>query len=249
MPAQILDEARLFLVNSLRGRRNEGESRHPWRRGWEFAVLHSMRVEAYTTRILAFEQHSLSKEEVILLRLAAILHDIARLEKRQEHAKLGAEIAQKWLLESHLPGEDVKRVVEMIADHSNKTGLEPDFSKAVLKDADTLDEIGVMSIFMAANWVDIQSPFFFHDLRERLIDVEIPFCEKKLGILSTTGAKEILLERKLFLEDFIAQITDELQADARIEQMLLDLSRNNAEETTEGEKEDGRPTRHRRLLQ
>jgi putative nucleotidyltransferase with HDIG domain len=190
-------------------------------------VLHTLRVEAYTTRILSRENHPLPEGEVTLLRLAAILHDIGRMEKREEHAKLGAEIARQWLLESHLPEHDVKRVVGMIADHSNKANPEPDYSKAVLKDADTLDEIGAMSIFMAATWVDMRSPFFFHDLRQRLIDVEIPFCERKLGILNT---------REAFMENFIAQITDELQADARIEQLLIRISKNGTEEITEGDK-------------
>lgn len=238
MPTHILDEARLFLVNSLRGKRNEIESRHPWRRGWEFAVLHSLRVESYATRILALDHHSLSENEITLLRLAAILHDIGRLEKREDHARLGAETAIRWLMEfssSLLSHHEVERVGAMIADHSDKANPEPDYSKAVLKDADTLDEIGMMSIFMAANWVEPQSPFFFHDLRQRLVDVEVPYCERKLGILNTEGAREILLEKKAFLENFIAQITDELQADVRIKQILLDISKNDTKETTEGE--------------
>jgi uncharacterized protein len=228
MPADILEEARLFLLHSLQGRRNEIESRHPWRRGWEFAVLHSLRVEAYVTRILALEKHALTTEESMLLRLAAILHDINRLERREEHARLGAETAKRWLMESssrRLSDRDVARVVEMITDHSDKVSVEPDYSKAVLKDADTLDEIGMMSVFMAANWVAMQSPFFFHDLRQRLLDVEIPYCEKKLAALNTRGARQILQERKAFLESFIIQINDELQSDAHMEQMLLELSK------------------------
>ncbi len=228
MSTNILEEARLFLLDSLRGRQNEIENRHPWRRGWEFAVLHSLRVEAYVKRILSLEQHSLSEKEVTLLRLAAILHDVNRLERRAEHAKLGAETAGRWLMESasqRLSDQDVKRVVEMIADHSDKVSAEPDFSKAVLKDADTLDEIGMMSIFMAANWLELQSPFFFHNLQQRLLEVEIPYCEKKLVSLNTGGAKQILQQRKAFLENFIIQINDELQGDAHIEQMLLELSK------------------------
>lgn len=244
MPTQILEEARLFLVNSLRDKNNENESRHPWRKDWEFAVLHSLRVETYVTRILKQDQHSLSEEEITLLRLAAILHDINRLGKREEHAKLGAETTQKWLRESssaQLLEDDVERVVEMIADHSDKTSPEPDYAKAVLKDADTLDEIGMMSVFMAANWVDPQSPFFFHDVRQRLIDAEIPYCEKKLTILNTKGAREILQERKEFLENFVAQIDDELQIDPAIEQMLLAISKHDIEEITEGGKQNGQP--------
>ena len=229
MPTHILDEARAYLVHYLQGQRNQTESRHPWRRGWEFAVLHSLRVESYVTRILACDGHPLSVEEVTLIRLAAILHDLGRLEKREGHARLGAEIAQKWLLDSSnsaLSANDVDRVVEMIADHSNKADSEPDISKAILKDADTLDEIGVMSIFMAANWVETNSPFFFHDLRQRLIDVEIPFLERKLAILNTKGAMEILLEKKAFMQTFIAQVTDELQADTQIEQLLFQITKN-----------------------
>jgi uncharacterized protein len=239
MPTCILDEARVLLLNFLQGRHNENESRHPWRRGWEFTVLHSLRVETYSTRILARENHSFSAEESTLLRLAAILHDIGRLEKREEHAKLGAEIAKRWLMETcstRLSDNDIERVVEMIADHSNKAGPEPDYSKAVLKDADSLDEIGMMSIFMAINWVDMQSPFFFHDLQQRLIDAEIPYCEKKLEILNTSGAKEILQERRVFLESFVAQMTDELQADATIEQMLLAISKSGTDQIGEGKK-------------
>ena len=113
MPTQILEEARLFLVNSLRDSRNENESRHPWRQGWEFAVLHSLRVETYVTRILKQDLHSLSEKEITLLRLAAILHDINRLGKREEHAKLGAETTKTWLMQTsstHLPEDDVERV-------------------------------------------------------------------------------------------------------------------------------------------
>jgi HD superfamily phosphodiesterase len=174
------------------------------------------------------QNHSLSEHEILLLRLAAILHDIARLDQREHHAALGAEIVEQWLQanSSHdLRSGDIERVREMIADHSHKDIPEPTYSKAVLKDADTLDEIGVMSIFMTSNWLEPQSPFFFYELRQRLIDVELPFCDKKLSILNTNGAKEILREKKIFVENFIAQLTDELEADSQVEQILLGPSK------------------------
>ena len=228
MSNNILDEARMYLVNSLKGKRNEFESKHPWRNGWEFAVLHSLRVESYAVEILAREgQHPLSDHNILLLRLAAILHDIGRMDQREGHAQLGAEIAEKWLREYSsqlLEENDVARVVELIADHSNKEVREQDFSKAVLKDADTLDEIGAMSVMMAANGVETRSPFFFYDLRQRLIDFEIPYCDKKLAILNTNGAGEILKEKKAFIESFIDQLADETQGDPAIEQVLRELS-------------------------
>jgi uncharacterized protein len=229
MSKNILDDARAYLVNSLKGKHKGSETKHPWRKDWEFAVLHSLRVESYVLKILARENHLLSEHEIILLRLAAILHDIARFEKTENHAKLGAEIVAKWLQDNsgyNLENGDIARVLEMIADHSHKEVREQDFSKAVLKDADTLDEIGAMSIFMTSNWLEPQSPFFFYELRQRLIDFELPFCDKKLSILNTDGAKEILREKKAFVKNFIVQLTDELNADDYIEQMLLGLSKN-----------------------
>jgi uncharacterized protein len=133
----------------------------------------------------------------------------------------GLQINSRYGLKS----VETAKVLEMITDHSKKDVSEQDFSKAVLKDADTLDEIGAMSIFMTSNWLETQSPFFFHQLRQRLINFELPFCDKKLSILNTEGAKAILREKKSFVENFIAQLTDELKADPYIEQMLLELSK------------------------
>jgi uncharacterized protein len=220
----ILDEARAFLANSLKGRPDDTESKHSWNKSWEYYVLHSLRVESYILKILARENQPLSDHEIILLRLAAILHDISKIEPGENHAGTGAEMANKWLRghsTSPLDDSDIGRVVEMIADHSNKNVHEQNFNRAVLKDADSLDQIGAMSILMASNWVEPQSPFFFYALRQRLIEFELPFCDRELFILNTNGAKEILREKKTFVENFIAQLTDELEADGQIEQRLL----------------------------
>ena len=227
MSTNILEEARSFLLQSFDGKERETETKHPWRRDWRFAVLHSLRVEAYTVKILAREKHSLSDQEVTLIRLAAILHDLARMgEDVEHHAKLGAEMAEPWLRsQTSLTDGDIASLLEMIADHSNKRDRELDYRKAILKDADVLDEIGVMSIFMAGNWLDRGSAFFFYELHQRLVEHEIPFCDKELAILNTDGARQILLEKKAFIEDFITQLTDEVQADGHIEQMLFESSK------------------------
>ncbi len=79
MPSDILYDARQHLIDCLKGKHADFEIKHPWRKDWEFAVLHSLHVEAYALRILAYENHGLTEHEIILIRLAAILHDIARL--------------------------------------------------------------------------------------------------------------------------------------------------------------------------
>jgi len=226
---RLLPDARHYLLEFLTGKQLSLETLHPWRKTWEFYVSHSLRVERYVLQILREEPPQLVATEVTLLRLAAILHDIGRLEPTDNHAKLGAEIVQEWLSIHQQYGiSDTQKddVVDMIAQHSDKDQVGKNFSHAVLKDADTLDEIGAMSIFMSSNWIDRKSPFFFQDLRQRLKDFEIPYCEEKETKLNTQAAQEILQKKKAFIDGFILQLDNELEADAQIE-LFLKTSRVN----------------------
>ena len=99
MVNDLLNEARQFLVEYLRGKQQAYERTHPWRQDWEFAVMHALRVETYVNKILQREPHDLSERDLRLLRLAAILHDIGRMESTDKHASLGAEIVAVWLSE------------------------------------------------------------------------------------------------------------------------------------------------------
>lgn len=227
LAVDVLNEARTYLVEFLRGKSNPFGTRHPWRKSWEFVVLHSLRVETYVLKILERKQHDLAEDEVILLRLAAILHDIGKFETTNGHSELGIQIVSTWLHNRPEVLEEIsddKRLLDLIGGHSNKGGIETDFSKAVLKDADTLDEVGAMSVFMTTNWLDPQSPFFFHHLKRRLVESELPYCDKKAGILNTQGAREILEEKRVFIETLIAQLSDELDCGTHDEQ-IFELSR------------------------
>ena len=221
--SDILHEARNFLVASLRGKQLQRETVHPWRKEWEYTVCHSLRVENYVVEILKRGQYHFTETEKTLLRLAAILHDIGRLERKEDHAKFGAEIAGRWLStnsQNKLSKEQTEKVVQLIAGHSEKGQVESDISHAVLKDADTLDEIGAISIFMSSNWIDRQSPYFLHNLLQRLQEFEIPFCEEKMAILNTQAAREILMEKEAFIAAFINQLSNELASDSQIERLL-----------------------------
>ena len=211
--AEILELARQFLTDAVRGREHAHETLHPWRRGWQFVILHSGRVENYALKILEKAPHPLNADEILTLRLAAILHDVARLEGGADHARIGAGIVSEWLsshpeIARQIP--DAGHLLELIANHSQKSVNDGDFASSVLKDADILDEIGAMSIFMTANHLDRTSPFFFEDLSQRLKDFELAYCDKQMQKLQTAAAKEILAEKKKFIEDFIMQLDDEL---------------------------------------
>ncbi|WP_427338779.1 HD domain-containing protein [Caloranaerobacter sp. DY30410] len=213
MESIVLSEARKFLVTYLREKGCTNETNYPWRKGWEFVVYHSFRVESYVMKILKGEKQKISGKEIELLRTAAVLHDIGRFDDRQQHAKVGAEIVKCWLDENYKVSsqiKDIEKLLYMIETHSDKDKYEDDFCCKVLKDADILDEIGVLSIFMAANRVDNNSPFFFDQLLDRVRNFEIDFCNRKMLKLKTSTAKEILKKKKDFIISFTNQLEDEL---------------------------------------
>lgn len=209
----LLLEAKKFLINHIRDKTIEYETIHPWRSSWEFIVLHSMRVENYVNEILMGEDHNLSQEEVLTIRLAAILHDIGRIEDKEGHALVGKNIVSEWLNKnSHIVDRinSKEMLLNLIMKHSNKHEVENDFSLKVLIDADILDEIGAMSIFMASNWIDRRDPNFFKLLLERVENNEIAFCNKGFELLNTDTAKWILEKKKGFIDQFAQQLRSEL---------------------------------------
>lgn len=219
----ILQKARSFIVSSFHEQVNGYEIIHPWRKDWKYVVLHSLRVEQTVLKILSREHQPLPEAEIEILRLAAILHDLGKFIDRESHAQAGARIAEAWLRENIGCAETVARINDIIAAHANKMGQEPDYAKAVLQDADVLDEIGAMSIFMVGNWLDRTSPFYLEAIHARILDFEVPYCEEKMEVLNTSGAKEILQERRLFIQQFADQLIDELTVDSEIMELLRSL--------------------------
>ena len=213
MDENIIDEGKKFLISYLKDKNIDYEINHPWRNSWEFVVLHSLRVEGYVKKILDSENHDLSYDEVLITRLAAILHDIGRIHKREGHALLGRDIIADWLRKNQTMSKSIKesnKLLYLIERHTNKEDNEVDYCLKVLRDADVLDEIGVMSIFMASNWIDRSDPYFFKLLSDRVENFEISFCENEFKLLNTESAKVILSEKRKFITLFNNQLKDEL---------------------------------------
>lgn len=224
MPAlPILTAARRYLSECLAGKQSPWETTHPWRKPWQFTYTHCLRVERLAIELLAAQVPALPADEVLALRLAAILHDIARLDPDEAaavaghpadgHAGRGAQIAAAWLARPDIAGQVPQPglVIELIAQHSNKQQPPPHACHAILQDADTLDEIGAMSIFMCANWLDRSNPFFFQQLLERLKQRELVYCDRALGHLHTPAGQACLQNKRHFIEGFIAQLEQELE--------------------------------------
>lgn len=213
MEEHVLNLGKEFLVSYLKDKNIEYENIHPWRNKWEFVVLHCLRVEGYVVKLLSRENHNLSEEEIVLIRLAAILHDVGRVHTREGHALLGRNIVEQWLKKNSYVSQvigDTKKLLKLIESHSNKEQDEEDYCLKVLKDADILDEIGAMSIFMASNWINKGDPYFFQLLYNRLDIFEMNFCEECFKLLNTDAGKEILEEKKNFIAQFNSGLKEEL---------------------------------------
>jgi HD superfamily phosphodiesterase len=205
----ILAEAYSFLSKCLDGKTKSYETIHPWRKHGQFVVMHALRVEATALRLLAEELPGASEDEIFMLRLASRLHDVARLDAGRDHGEVGAGIVRGWL-DEHLLRKlalpDPERVMTLIARHSQKDNDDGDILSAILKDADVLDEIGALSIFLAGNHVDRSSPDFYRLLLERLETAELPYCDRQLEQMQTRTGRRMLQERRAFIAGFVAQL-------------------------------------------
>ena len=109
---------------------------------------HINRVEA-----LCLEIQKEEGGDPLILRLAALLHDVGVLKEHEEggdHALYSAEIASEFLGKAGLEKELIKAVANCILAHRFSGGKSPDTIEArILQDADRLDALGAVGIFRA----------------------------------------------------------------------------------------------------
>jgi uncharacterized protein len=221
----IIKKSEEFLVSHRKHKNYIEETIHPWRKDAKQVIMHSFRVYSYALKIIATQKNMLSSEEILLIKLAAILHDAGKFYKKENHAQKSVEIVQKWLHENNKYFEnavDIERLLRIIGGHSNKEQEDQDLCSIILKDADILDEIGAISIFMSSDWLDNTSPFFFQELSNRLQEYEIAFCNINFDKLKTACAKEIMIHKKVFIENFIVQLNSELEGTEEFYEFMKD---------------------------
>jgi HD-GYP domain-containing protein (c-di-GMP phosphodiesterase class II) len=79
MPYDIFSIYRSFLESYLRNKSIDYEVVHPWRKNWQFIVLHSLRVEEYAMQIIKVDFSNLSFNKIRNIKIASIFHDIGRM--------------------------------------------------------------------------------------------------------------------------------------------------------------------------
>ncbi|MDP2946794.1 MAG: HD domain-containing protein [Nanoarchaeota archaeon] len=160
-----------------------------------------------------------------ILKMACLLHDIARNKETDEnginHAELGAIIAKEILKEFGFPEDKIEKITYAIKVHRYSRGIKAEIREAeILQDADRLDALGAMVLVrMFQHAFKYNSPIY---------DPRIPVKEKYDGKKSTLinhiyekilkikpetfktiKAKEIAKQRYKLVEDFVISFMDE----------------------------------------
>jgi uncharacterized protein len=129
-----------YLAASVENEDDGGRMRwYPWHSA-EYRFNHILNVVDLASKIAEREGG-----DVDVVRVAALFHDIAKLEADQEvHAEEGARVAREYLT-SHgdFPQSFVEQVCQVVADHSYQGSLEDvTLETRCLIEADILDKVG-----------------------------------------------------------------------------------------------------------
>jgi uncharacterized protein len=182
---------------------------------------HVLRVLALAERLARAEGADLE-----IVRAAALLHDVARVQEADrlthDHAQAGAEIARHLL--AGQPPDKVEAVAQAIAAHRFRGGPAPETPEArVLHDADKLDAIGAIGVARAFAygghegqrlWAEVPPGYEEnHDTRHEHTPVhEFHFKLSKIKErLLTESARQLADERHAFMLAFYERLELEVR--------------------------------------
>jgi uncharacterized protein len=174
---------RAALVESVRAEARAGFEKARGSHDWD-----------HTERVLHLCLHigRREKADLLVLRLAALLHDIGRDEEdrshgRRCHAEAGAAKAGPILARHGLPEELIGRIVHCIAAHRYRNEVHPETLEArILFDADKLDSIGAVGIGRAF--------LFAGEVGARLHDKDVDIEKTKPYTKDDTAYREFLVK-------------------------------------------------------
>jgi uncharacterized protein len=142
-----------------------------------------------------------------ILKIASLLHDVARAEAGGEHALQSASEAKRILSRFGLPQEKIHKVADAISAHRFRGKRRPLTLEAkILSDADKLDAMGAIGIYRASAFgAEVQRPL------QRTLD---HFDEKLLKLkdrMYTRTAKRLAKGRHKFMLAYLKQIRKEMK--------------------------------------
>jgi uncharacterized protein len=203
----VIDNTILFVKNKLQN----AEAGHDW--------FHIERV--YRNSLLIANEEECDLEVV---KLAALLHDIADSKFNDGDESIGPKTARTFLEKENIPQETINHVVAIIENISFKGGnFEKKFTSKeleIVQDADRLDAIGAIGIARTFNYGGFKNRQLYNPeiapqlkmTKEEYKNSEAPtinhFYEKLLLLkdkMNTETGKKIAQERHRFMELFLSQ--------------------------------------------
>lgn len=192
--------------------------------------LHVDRVRRWALKIAKSEKFEKPEQ----IETAALLHDIglSNLAKRQNHGKVGAELARKFLTKNKLfsPGE-IEEIAEAISYHNTITKNIGPLGE-ILRDADIIDLLGAVGILRGISsrhffpeyqpnkikGVAFKKPSAYFDPRFKkgqlpadYMTDEINFQASCYENLSTPTAKKIAKPLVKYMYDYLIQLEKEIK--------------------------------------
>ena len=211
----ILDNTILFVKERL----ENAEAGHDW--------FHVERVYKNSLLIASVEECNLE-----IVKLGALLHDIADSKFHNGDETIGPKMAREFLESQKASEEVISHVVNIIENISFKGGnFKKKFTSKeldIVQDADRLDALGAIGIARTFNYGGFKNrPLYLpniapnlHMTKEEYKNSEAPtlnhFYEKLLLLkdkMNTETGKKIALERHKFMENFLSQFYAEWEGE------------------------------------
>lgn len=211
----IIDKTILFVKKQLQ----DAEGGHDW--------FHIERVYKNAMQIAVDETCDL-----IVVKLGALLHDIADSKFHQGDEEIGAKTARIFLESENVSEEIMEHVIQIIKNISFKGGnFEKTFSSKeleIVQDADRLDALGAIGIARTFNYGGFKNRAIYNPniapklnmSKEEYKISDAPtlnhFYEKLLLLkdqMNTETGKKLAQERHRFMETFLSQFYAEWEGE------------------------------------
>ncbi|HWR93980.1 MAG TPA: HD domain-containing protein [Flavobacterium sp.] len=213
--SSLINKTIFFVKDQLKN----AEGGHDW--------FHIERV--YKNALLIAEKEDCN---ILIVQLAALLHDIADSKFHNGDEAIGPKTAKSFLEKENVDTETIKHVLNIIENISFKGGnFEKQFNSIeldIVQDADRLDAIGAIGIARAFNYGGFKNrPMYNPEIapktnmsKEEYKKSEAPtlnhFYEKLLLLkdkMNTQTGKQIAQERHQFMVQFLSQFYAEWEGE------------------------------------
>jgi len=149
---------------------------------------------------------------LLIIKIAALLHDVGRIYEKnndaKNHAEISAEMAEKFLQKTHFNINigDIENIIHSIRAHSFSNKIKPKTLEAkILSDADKLDALGAIGLFRTISFTLRNKG----GIEQIINHLENKILKLKDGLYLEVS-KQIAEERSKIIIDFYNKIREEI---------------------------------------